>query len=67
MAAERWHPRQVGRVLEDGSYELRVPYADDRELIMDILKYGADCTVLEPPALVERVAAEFERGRSQYR
>ncbi len=67
VAAERWHPRQEGRLLKDGSYELKVPYADDRELIMDIMKYGADCSVLAPPALVERVAAELERARAQYR
>jgi predicted DNA-binding transcriptional regulator YafY len=35
-----------------------VPHADDRELIMDITKYGGDCTVIEPKALRERVAAD---------
>jgi predicted DNA-binding transcriptional regulator YafY len=32
-----------------------VPYADDRELVMDILKFGPDVEVLEPPALRQRV------------
>ena len=27
VASERWHPGQVGRLLEDGSYELKVPYS----------------------------------------
>jgi predicted DNA-binding transcriptional regulator YafY len=67
VASERWHPKQEGRLLKDGSYELKVPYADDRELIMDIMKYGGDCTVISPQALVKRVAAELERARSQYR
>ena len=67
VAAERWHRNQEGKFLEDGSYELRVPYADDRELIMDIMKYGSDCEVIEPEALKERVAAEFESGLSRYR
>ena len=66
VASERWHPKQEGRLLKDGSYELKVPYADDRELIMDIMKYGADCKVISPQALVKRVAAEFERARSHY-
>jgi hypothetical protein len=45
VATERWHPKQEGRLLDGGDYELRVPYGpnDDRELIMDILKYGGDC------------------------
>lgn len=66
VAAERWHPRQQGRLLADGSYELKLPYADDRELIMDIMKYGGDCTVLSPPDLAFRVGAELERARRQY-
>ena len=33
---EQWHPRQAGRFLDDGRYELQIPYSDARELIMDI-------------------------------
>jgi proteasome accessory factor C len=44
-----------------------VPYADDRELIMDIMKYGSDCEVIEPGLLKARVAAEFESGLAKYR
>ncbi|MBI2313184.1 MAG: WYL domain-containing protein [Betaproteobacteria bacterium] len=40
VAEETWHPAQNGRFLEDGRFELRIPYSDDPELIMDILKYG---------------------------
>lgn len=61
VASERWHPQQQGRLLADGSYELKVPYSQDPELLMDILKFGADCRVLEPPALRERVRAELLR------
>ena len=67
VASERWHRNQKGKFLEDGSYELQVPYADDRELIMDIMKYGSDCEVLEPEALKGRVAKEFESGLARYR
>ncbi len=62
VADERWHPQQEGRWCPDGSFELKLPYADDRELLMDIVKYGGDCTVLEPPELRQRVADEFARG-----
>ena len=30
VATERWHSKQEAGILKDGSYELRVPYADDR-------------------------------------
>ena len=66
VASERWHPLQTGQLREDGSYLLRVPYTDDRELIMDILKYGADCEVLEPPALMEKVMEQAEGMRTIY-
>ena len=64
VASERWHSDQVGRMLEDGCYELKVPYSDDRELIMDILKYGGDCVVVEPEDLRGRVVEEMRRGLS---
>jgi predicted DNA-binding transcriptional regulator YafY len=66
VAAEQWHPNQEGRLLKDGSYELKVPYADDRELVMDILKYGNDCRVLAPAELVQRVTEELDKTSSSY-
>ena len=66
VAAESWHPRQQGRLLADGSYELQLPYADDRELIMDILKYGGDCRVIAPDELRGKVIGEFRRGLDGY-
>ena len=66
VASERWHPDQVGRILEDGGYELKVPYSDDRELIMDIMKYGGDCKVVGPEGLRERVVAELRKGLARY-
>ena len=67
VAQERWHSKQEGTLRKDGSYELKVPYADDPELIMDIMKYGGDCEVIAPKALRERVAAEAGRVRALYR
>lgn len=61
VAAERWHSAQEGRLLGDGSYELKLPYSQDTELLMDILKYGADCEVVGPAALRERVAEEVRK------
>src|SRR5690606_18917234 len=56
VASEHWHPAQRGNFEADGSYVLALPYADHRELVMDILKHGAHCEVLEPEELRERVA-----------
>lgn len=55
VAAEQWHPEQQSTFLPDGSYQLCIPYSNDPELIMDILKYGPDCEVIAPTALREKV------------
>ncbi len=67
VAEERWHPDQQGRMLEDGGYELRLPYGDPRELVMDILKYGPDVEVLAPETLRALVAERLEDAARQYR
>ena len=67
VAEEIWHPEQQSRWLDDGRYELRLPYSDDRELLMDILKYGADVEVIEPSALREGIRQHLEKTASQYR
>lgn len=66
VANEQWHPDQKGSFDSDGSYVLEVPYADDRELIMDILKYGCDVEVLEPASLREQVAKALQNALSRY-
>jgi predicted DNA-binding transcriptional regulator YafY len=66
VSTEHWHPKQEGHFLGDGGFELRVPYSDDRELIMDILKYGGDCAVVAPKSLRDRVVVELDRARSAY-
>jgi predicted DNA-binding transcriptional regulator YafY len=60
IADERWHPDQVGQFLMDGRYELRFPYRDSRELVMDILRHGPDVEVVAPEAL--RVDVTRTRG-----
>jgi predicted DNA-binding transcriptional regulator YafY len=52
---EIWHPQQESHTEADGSYVLMEPYADDRELVGDILRFGADVEVLEPPDLRRKV------------
>ena len=67
VADEHWHPQQQGRFLEDGSYELRIPYSDSRELVMDILKHGADIEVISPEGLRNAVAEHLQNALGRYR
>ncbi|MFO1286937.1 MAG: WYL domain-containing protein [Rubrivivax sp.] len=63
---EQWHSEQQGRWLDDGRYELRLPYADDTELVMDILRQGEQVEVAEPPALKRAVRARLAAALRQY-
>jgi predicted DNA-binding transcriptional regulator YafY len=66
VARESWHPEQEGQFQLDGSYLLKVPYSDPRELVMDILKYGPDVEVLAPEPLARLVSDRLAEARARY-
>ena len=55
VADEHWHSQQQGHFLSDGRYELKVPYSNSKELLMDVLKYGPDAEVIAPLSLREEM------------
>lgn len=65
VSQEVWHPSQTGWFEESGRYHLRVPFSDERELMMNILKHIPDVDVISPKSLKElfagRLAAAFTR------
>jgi predicted DNA-binding transcriptional regulator YafY len=67
VADEHWHPQQQSLVLEDGNYELHIPYSDPRELIMDILKHGGEVEVIAPETLRNAVAEHLKNALGRYR
>ena len=66
VADEHWHSQQQGRFLPDGRYELKVPYSAGRELLMDVMHYGSDAEIVEPPVLREQARALLSLALSQY-
>lgn len=66
ISREEWHPEQEGRWLDDGSYEMKLPYVDETELVMDVLRQGEQAKVLAPPALVQAVRRRLQAGARQY-
>lgn len=66
ISREEWHPEQQGRWLDDGSYELKLPYVDETELVMDVLRQGEQARVLAPAALAEAVRDRLLAGARQY-
>lgn len=66
VSLERWHTKQTFTWLPDGSYQLEVPYSKDQELVMDVLRYGSDVEVLDPPELRQRVAQQLRAAAKMY-
>jgi len=67
VAEEAWHPEQRARFEDDGGYLLEVPYSDPRELLMDVLRHGAEVEVLAPAELRRAVAAAHRAAAARYR
>lgn len=66
VAQERWHEAAEVEPCPDGGVILRIPYNRNTELIMEILRYGADCEVLEPPSLREAVRSRLQQAVERY-
>ena len=67
VSQEEWHPQQKGRWLEDGRYELQVPYSDPTEIAMDILRHGEKVQVIGDSPLLRSIAETSARAAAQYR
>ena len=64
VAAETWHPAQRGRFEDSGCYLLDLPYADPRELVMDILRHVPEVEVLGPAGLRQAVREKLVKSLS---
>ncbi|RVT50481.1 helix-turn-helix transcriptional regulator [Rubrivivax albus] len=67
VSCEQWHAAQAGRWLPDGSYELRVPFATDTEIAMDIMRHGSQVLAIEPASLREAVLQAHDAASRQLR
>lgn len=42
VSQEKWHRLQEGSFGADGSYTLKFPYSAEREVVMDIMRFGPE-------------------------
>lgn len=66
VVAERWHARQTVTLESSGHLILTVPYSNQHELVMDILRHGPDVEVLAPTSLKNLVKLRLKDALSQY-
>ena len=66
VSRETWHPDQRSHSQADGSYVLEIPYSDERELVGDILRFGAEVEVLEPADLRDKIKRALHEASGRY-
>jgi predicted DNA-binding transcriptional regulator YafY len=66
VSREKWHSQQESRFEADGSYVLTMPYSAERELLMDIMRFGPDVEVLAPPELRSSVVEALRKAAARY-
>jgi predicted DNA-binding transcriptional regulator YafY len=66
VSHEEWHAEQKAHWLDDGRYELQVPYSDPTELAMDILRHGDSVEVVGDKALVASIAQRLKSAARLY-
>jgi predicted DNA-binding transcriptional regulator YafY len=66
VSRELWHSQQQSRYDDSGYYILQIPYSQDTELIMDILKHGPEVEVLAPPDLRRKVVDRIKAMQALY-
>ena len=67
IAAEIWYPDQKGSFDAEGRYLLELPFRDDRELVLDILRHGSAVEVLSPVSLRRTVRPSMRVRRRSMR
>ncbi len=62
VSREEWHPAQRSEFLPDGRWRLQLPYVDDTELLMDLLRHAGQVEVVAPPDLREAYAGRLRQA-----
>ena len=66
VSREVWHPDQQVSWRPDGRYQLKVPFNDATELIMDLLRQGEFVEVIAPESLRIATQLRLKSAANQY-
>jgi predicted DNA-binding transcriptional regulator YafY len=66
VRAEVWHEKQQARELDEGRYELKIPFTEPSELEMDILRHGENVEVVAPASLRTRIGNRLAEAARRY-
>lgn len=66
VSHEIWHSEQEGVWESDGSYRLKIPYTNEREMVSELLHYGSDVRVISPVSLMKSLLKEAQKVIDSY-
>jgi len=67
ISKEQWHEDQTGQFDKEGYYLLHLPFTNQTELAMDIMRYGSDVEVLAPKSLRTHVNNRLKETLELYK
>lgn len=62
----QWHRDQIQTLEQSGHIRLSFPYADQRELVRDLMRFSGEIEVLAPPELRQRMIAAMAAGLKKH-
>ncbi|AIJ09061.1 MULTISPECIES: helix-turn-helix transcriptional regulator [Edwardsiella] len=62
----QWHRDQIQTLEQSGHIRLSFPYADQRELVRDLMRFSGEIDVLAPPELRQCVIAAMVAGLKKH-
>ena len=66
VAKEEWHPQQEVTSLDDGRLQMKLPFVDPTELLMDVMRFGPDVELVEPQDLRHALIDRLHKATRQY-
>ena len=66
VSRECWHKNQHGKFLDNGYYQLTLPYSHSSELVADLLRLGDEVEILSPPSLREEISNKLKSALILY-
>jgi len=66
VSEELWHSKQTGQWTNQGYYELKLPFGQTQELLMDIQRFGPEVEVISPEFLKNAVREQLEQTLTYY-
>lgn len=66
VSEEVWHPEQRSSLMPDGSLIRELPYANEIELLMDVMRHGSGVEVVAPAELRASISQHLRDALKRY-